>query len=41
VAKRFGKARFAQITSKYTDDATELPDYIRDAVNWLRQNAAN
>ena len=41
VAKRFGKGRFAQLVSKYTDDAVELPDYIREAVEWLMQNAAN
>jgi putative ATP-dependent endonuclease of OLD family len=40
VAKRFGKGRFAQLVSKYTDDAVELPDYIREAVEWLMQNAA-
>lgn len=41
VAKRFGKARFAQIVSKHTSEATELPEYVRNAVNWLRQNAAD
>lgn len=40
-AKRFGKGRFAQVVSKYTDAATEVPDYVRRAVNWLRQDAIN
>ncbi len=34
-AKRFGKARFAQIASKYAATATWLPDYIEEAVVWL------
>ena len=34
-AKRFGKARFAQIASKYVDSAEELPNYIKDAINWV------
>lgn len=34
-AKRVGKARFAQIASKYLDDATEIPAYIENAVGWL------
>ena len=36
LAKRIGKARFAQVASKYAAEATWLPDYIRDAVEWLR-----
>ena len=36
-AKRFGKARFAQVASKYTQTATALPDYIRAAVTWLME----
>jgi len=35
IAKRFGKARFAQIASKHAHLAEEIPSYIRDAVNWL------
>lgn len=35
LAKRTGKARFAQIASKRAQDATALPRYIRDAVEWL------
>jgi putative ATP-dependent endonuclease of OLD family len=34
-AKRFGKARFAQIASKYINLAEDIPDYIRSAINWL------
>jgi putative ATP-dependent endonuclease of the OLD family len=34
-AKRLGKARFAQIVSKYANLATALPTYINDAVTWL------
>lgn len=34
-AKRFGKARFAQVASKHAHLAEEIPSYIRDAVNWL------
>lgn len=35
-AKRFGKARFAQVASRFASECTELPDYINDAVDWLR-----
>lgn len=34
-SKRFGKARFAQIASKYVDLAKDLPAYIREAINWI------
>jgi putative ATP-dependent endonuclease of OLD family len=34
-AIRCGKARFAQIASRYSDHVTDLPTYIREAVNWL------
>jgi|GEM_PF-472601 len=34
-AKRFGKARFAQISSKYIQDAAELPKYIKDGIDWV------
>lgn len=40
-AKRFGKARFAQLASKHAGLATQLPDYIENAINWLRENAAD
>lgn len=35
-AKRFGKARFAQVASRYASECTELPDYITSAIGWLR-----
>jgi putative ATP-dependent endonuclease of OLD family len=34
-AKRFGKARFAQIISKHAQLATTVPDYIQNALIWL------
>jgi len=34
-AKRFGKARFAQVASKYVEDAEGLPNYIKNAINWV------
>ncbi|MFM9848921.1 MAG: ATP-dependent nuclease [Hyphomicrobiaceae bacterium] len=34
-AKRFGKARFAQIAARHADKATAIPKYIREAVEWL------
>lgn len=34
-AKRFGKARFAQVASRHVAAATDLPDYIRRAIEWL------
>ena len=34
-AKRFGKGRFAQVASKHTSGITELPPYIREAIDWL------
>jgi putative ATP-dependent endonuclease of OLD family len=34
-AKRAGKARFAQVAARHIEYATELPQYVRDAVNWL------
>jgi len=35
-AKRFGKARFAQVASKHVENVEWLPRYLRDAVEWLR-----
>lgn len=35
-AKRFGKARFAQVASKHAHCARFLPEYIVEAVEWLR-----
>ncbi len=34
-AKRFGKARFAQIASRHVENAGDLPDYVVNAVEWL------
>lgn len=34
-ARRFGKARFAQIASRHVEEATVIPQYIVDAVVWL------
>ena len=37
-AKRFGKARFAQVASKYSKLAGFLPEYITEAVEWLQND---
>ena len=34
-AKRFGKARFAQIAARHVDKATTIPKYLADAATWL------
>jgi len=34
-AKRFGKARFAQIVARHVEKATSIPKYISDAAKWL------
>lgn len=34
-AKRFGKARFAQIAVRHVDQAASIPKYITDAAKWL------
>jgi putative ATP-dependent endonuclease of OLD family len=34
-AKRFGKARFAQVVARHVACAEALPKYLRDAVGWL------
>ena len=34
-ATRHGKARFAQVASKYVAGVTQLPEYISQAVDWL------
>jgi len=36
-AKRFGKARFAQIAARYAYLATDLPPYIEQAYEWLTE----
>lgn len=37
-AERCGKSRFAQIASKYADQAYALPTYIREAIEWLMED---
>lgn len=37
-AKRFGKARFAQVASKHAGVATFLPNYIVEAVEWIQSD---
>ena len=34
-AKRFGKARFAQIAARHVDQATKIPKYLDDAAAWI------
>lgn len=34
-AKRFGKARFAQIAARHVDQAQAIPKYLTDAAEWL------
>lgn len=36
-SRRFGKARFAQVASKYVDDIEILPRYIEEAVVWVTE----
>ncbi len=36
-AKRFGKARFAQIAARYAHLAADLPVYIEHAYEWLTE----
>jgi putative ATP-dependent endonuclease of the OLD family len=36
-AKRFGKGRFAQVANRHVAQAGALPQYIINAVNWLRE----
>jgi putative ATP-dependent endonuclease of the OLD family len=35
-AKRFGKARFAQVVARHVDQAGALPTYVTDAIAWVR-----
>ncbi|UPT97689.1 AAA family ATPase [Bradyrhizobium barranii subsp. apii] len=37
-AKRFGKGRFAQVAARHVSHATEVPGYIVDAIQWLRES---
>ena len=34
-AKRFGKARFAQVAARHVDCAESIPKYLSNAVSWL------
>jgi putative ATP-dependent endonuclease of the OLD family len=36
-AKRFGKARFAQVACRHVEQAEKLPKYLVDAIEWLRK----
>jgi putative ATP-dependent endonuclease of the OLD family len=36
LARRVGKARFSQIASKYAANATDIPTYILQSIEWLR-----
>lgn len=36
-AKRFGKGRFAQVTARHVALAGSVPEYIVDAISWLRE----
>ena len=36
-ATRFGKARFAQVVTRHINQAGAVPQYIRDALDWLRE----
>jgi putative ATP-dependent endonuclease of the OLD family len=36
-AKRFGKARFAQVAARHAHLCTELPTYVEQALEWLRE----
>lgn len=40
-AKRFGKARFAQVISKHVASASSVPEYVREALDWLTADAPN
>lgn len=37
-AKRFGKARFAQIAVRHVDQAETIPKYLADAAKWLMES---
>lgn len=40
-SRRFGKARFAQVASKYANLAEDIPEYIGKAVEWLVTNGSD
>ena len=37
-AKRFGKARFAQIAVRHVDQAGTIPQYLADVSEWLTKS---
>ena len=37
-AKRFGKARFAQVAARYVEEDCHVPPYIERAISWLLRN---
>ena len=37
-AKRFGKARFAQVAARHVDQAKGIPRYLADAAKWLTES---
>ena len=37
-AKRVGKARFAQVASKHVNLATAIPEYISNAIDWVKSD---
>jgi len=39
-AKRFGKARFAQVAAKHVGLARRMPKYISEAIKWLVNDEA-
>jgi len=39
-AKRYGKARFAQVAAKHAGLAERMPKYINEAIEWLVNNEA-
>jgi putative ATP-dependent endonuclease of the OLD family len=41
IAKRVGKARFAQVVSKHVDKATAVPKYMREAIAWVSANGTD
>jgi len=40
-SRRFGKARFAQVASKYAYLAEGIPEYIGEAIEWLADNGTD
>ncbi len=36
-SKRFSKGRFAQVASKHVDKASDMPQYLREAIKWVAE----